>query len=50
MWRRNYTGTLISLGRLAEAAEELARARELEPDAPRLVELAAALAEARGEG
>jgi len=43
MWRRNRVGTLIDLGRRAEAAEELARARALEPDATRLAELEARL-------
>jgi hypothetical protein len=47
MWRRNRVGTLIDLGRRAEAAEELARARALEPDAARLTELEARL---RDEG
>jgi tetratricopeptide (TPR) repeat protein len=47
MWRRNRTGTLIELGRLSEADEELERARALEPDAPRLAELSAALDQAR---
>jgi tetratricopeptide (TPR) repeat protein len=47
MWRRNRTGTLIDLGRLDEAAEELERARKLEPDAPRLADLTAALERAR---
>jgi len=47
MWRRNRVGTLIDLGRRAEAAEELARARALEPDAARLAELEARL---RDEG
>jgi protein-arginine kinase activator protein McsA len=47
MWRRNRVATLIDLGRRAEAAEELARARALEPDAARLAELEARL---RDEG
>jgi len=47
IWRRNRVGTLIDLGRRAEAAEELARARALEPDAARLAELEARL---RDEG
>jgi tetratricopeptide (TPR) repeat protein len=47
IWRRNRVGTLIDLGRRAEAAEELARARALEPDAARLTELEARL---RDEG
>ncbi len=47
MWRRNRAGTLLDLGRRAEAAEELVRARALEPDAPRLAELEARL---RDEG
>ncbi|MCZ7569273.1 MAG: NB-ARC domain-containing protein [Ardenticatenaceae bacterium] len=46
MWRRNRAGTLIELGRLDEA--EIARARELEPEAPRLAQLEAELAQARG--
>jgi hypothetical protein len=40
---------LIELGRLDEAEAALAAARELEPDAPRLAELATELAEARGQ-
>ncbi len=47
IWRRNRVATLIDLGRRAEAAEELARARALEPDAARLAELEARL---RDEG
>lgn len=47
MWRRGCAATLIDLGRLSEAAEELEQARALEPDAPRLVELVAALEQAR---
>jgi hypothetical protein len=47
MWRRNRVGTLIDLGRRAEAAEELARARALEPDAARLAELEARLRDER---
>jgi tetratricopeptide (TPR) repeat protein len=47
MLRRNRVATLIDLGRRAEAAEELARARALEPDAARLAELEARL---RDEG
>ncbi len=47
MWRRNRTGTLIDLGQLDEAAEELERARALEPGAPRLADLAAVLERAR---
>ncbi len=47
MWRHNRTGTLIDLGQLDEAAEELERARALEPEAPRLAELTAALEQAR---
>ncbi|GIW01384.1 MAG: hypothetical protein KatS3mg058_2787 [Roseiflexus sp.] len=43
MWRRNRVGSLIDLGRHDEAAEELARARALEPDAARLAELEARL-------
>jgi hypothetical protein len=49
MWRRNQTGTLIELGRLDEAAAALALARNLEPDAPRLAQLDADLAAARGK-
>ena len=47
MWHRNRAGTLIELGELDEAAAAIARARELEPDAPRLAELDAQLAQAR---
>jgi hypothetical protein len=47
MWRRNRVATLIDLGRRAEAAEELARARALEPDAARLAELEARLRDER---
>jgi Tetratricopeptide repeat. len=47
MWRRNRVATLIDLGRRAEAAEELARARALEPDAARLTELEARLRDER---
>ena len=47
MAERFLAGALIGLGRLGEAAEELERARELEPDAPRLADLAAALERAR---
>jgi len=46
MWHRNRAGTLIELGRLDEARQAIARARELEPAAPRLVELEAELAQA----
>lgn len=48
MWRRNRAGTLIELGRLDEAEQEIARARELEPQAPRLAQLEAELHAARG--
>jgi hypothetical protein len=47
IWRRNRVGTLSDLGRLDEAGEELARARELDPAAERLAELEHALAQAR---
>ena len=47
MWRRNQAGTLIELGRLDEAAAAIEQARRLEPDAPRLAQLAAELAAAR---
>jgi tetratricopeptide (TPR) repeat protein len=47
MWRRNRAGTLIDLGRLGEAETEIAAARALEPDAPRLVELDGQLEQAR---
>jgi hypothetical protein len=47
MWRRNRAGTLIDLGRLDEAASAIALARSMQPDAPRLAELEAALAQAR---
>ena len=46
MWHRNRAGTLIELSRLDEARQAIARARELEPAAPRLVELEAELAQA----
>ena len=46
MWRRNVTGVLIDLGRLDEAAAARAAAQALEPEAARLPELAAQLAEA----
>ena len=48
MWQRNRAGTLIELKRLDEAQAALSRARELAPDATRLVELEAELAAARG--
>jgi tetratricopeptide (TPR) repeat protein len=47
MWRRNRAGTLIDLGRLDDATDEIAAARALEPDAPRLAELDQALQQAR---
>ncbi|QLQ07147.1 MAG: hypothetical protein HZY76_14590 [Anaerolineae bacterium] len=47
MWRRNQAGTLIELGRLDEAAAAIEQARALEPEAPRLAQLAAQLAAAR---
>jgi DNA-binding protein Fis len=47
MWRRNRSGTLIDLGRLDEATEELERARALEPEAPRLAQLQESLDQAR---
>ncbi|BCX03262.1 MAG: hypothetical protein KatS3mg053_1200 [Candidatus Roseilinea sp.] len=49
MWHRNRAGALIELGRLDEAEAAIARARELEPDAPRLTELDAQLAAARAQ-
>jgi tetratricopeptide (TPR) repeat protein len=50
MWHRNRAGTLIELGRLDEAAGAIETAHGLEPDAPRLPELDAALAKARSAG
>ncbi len=50
MWRRNQAGTLIELGQFAAARTAIDAARALEPDAPRLAELEAALAAALGEG
>lgn len=47
MWRRNRANTLIDLGRLDEAEAEIAAARTLEPDAPRLAALDQALSQAR---
>lgn len=47
MWRRNHAGTLIDLGRLDEAASAIALARSMQPDAPRLADLDAALNQAR---
>lgn len=44
---RNRAGTLIALGRLAEAGGAAARARELEPEAPELAELDQHLARAQ---
>jgi tetratricopeptide (TPR) repeat protein len=46
MWQRNRAGTLIALKRLDEAQAAIARARALEPDAPRLKELDEELAKA----
>jgi tetratricopeptide (TPR) repeat protein len=48
MLHRNRAGMLITLGRLDEAAAAIETARRLEPDAPRLAELEAQLAAARG--
>ena len=48
MWQRNRADALIDLGRLDDAAAAIAHARALEPDAPRLAELDAALRQARG--
>jgi tetratricopeptide (TPR) repeat protein len=47
MWRRNRAGMLIELRRLDDAEAEIAAARVLEPDAPRLAELDADLEKAR---
>jgi tetratricopeptide (TPR) repeat protein len=47
MWQRNRAGALIDLKRLDEAEAALAEARRMEPDAPRLIELAESLAQAR---
>lgn len=47
MWHRNRAGMLIELRRLDEAEAAIAHARMLEPDAPRLAELAAELEHAR---
>ena len=47
MWQRNRAGTLIELGRLDEAAAAIATARQLEPEAARLNELDAELAQAQ---
>lgn len=49
MLRRNYANSLIALGRLDEAATQLAAAAELEPDAPYLALRRAELAKARGD-
>lgn len=49
MWQRNRAVTLLELGRLDEAAAAIARARELEPDAPRLTQLEPDLAAKKGE-
>lgn len=48
VWQRNRAGMLIALGCLDEAMQSITAARTLEPDAPRLTELEAELAEARG--
>jgi tetratricopeptide (TPR) repeat protein len=48
MWHRNRAGTLIELERLDQAEAAIAQARALETEAPRLAELDAELAEARG--
>ncbi len=48
MWHQNCAVLLIELGELDEAAAAIARARELEPNAPRLAELDAQLAQAQG--
>jgi tetratricopeptide (TPR) repeat protein len=48
MWHRNRAGILIELGRLDQAEAAIAQARALEPEAPRLAELDAELAIARG--
>ncbi len=49
MWHRNRAFTLIEFGELDEAAAAIERARALEPDAPRLAELEAALVRARAD-
>jgi tetratricopeptide (TPR) repeat protein len=49
MLRRNFANTLIHLGRLDEAAVQLAAAEQLEPDAPYLALRCAELAQARGD-
>jgi hypothetical protein len=43
MWRRNQADTLIELGCLAEECTVINAAQALEPDAPRLADLAAKL-------
>jgi predicted Zn-dependent protease len=48
MLRRNYANSLITLGRLDEAAAQLDVAEKLEPDAPYLALRWAELARARG--
>jgi hypothetical protein len=48
MWHRNRAGTLIELERLDQAEAAIAQARALDPEAPRLAELDAQLAKARG--
>ncbi len=48
VWQRNRAGMLIALGCLDEATQSITAARKLEPDAPRLAELEAELAAARG--
>ena len=50
MFHRNRASTLIALGRLDEARVALDQARSLEPDAPRLAQLQAALAKAQEGG
>ncbi len=48
VWQRNRASMLIALGYLDEAMQSITAARTLEPDAPRLIELEAELAAARG--
>ena len=47
MWHRNRAGTLMTMGRLDEAATAIERARTLEPEAARLQELEAELEQVR---
>ena len=47
MYWRNYADTLIELGQLALAEQAIAQAQQLEPNAPRLAQLRADLAQAR---